>query len=465
MANLAGFDVIAEAHIETIIDLLNLLPFTNPIDGKRIHLLGGPFSTDLNLPLGPFGNLVLRVTIDATLRPVLRQPQVTVNVNLSGGSSSVAGRALSNISGQVTVTVPLQFDLAPSSAPGDQNIPNMILSGTNPQITLDAASQAQANAIFGAGGAGRLTSGLRDGLAALLNAAGTRAIPVMGFKVINGIASDNPQVLSALPAIAWIDSSTLAVFGYYRFPATGGDLNRKTDSDIIQATEEFFSDGRVLDPGRRVALLMSADGFRRVVSCPAIRKGIVTGLITKRELQKWKDFVTARDGNDSQAEPEMKAWLNSTSPSGPETVGGIATMEANTPPPCGRGTTEITRLDPGITQSPVTPMLRQMEISLDQGRIVAKFNAGGNAEIVTGDISFNVDGVIDFFVEASGGVLVFRINPHTPAVTLSSGGLYSTGTWSRSNICRNHWSVERSDQSCWRIHEIRIVSGLEQLTT
>jgi hypothetical protein len=52
MPELAGFDVIGEVHLDTVVDLVNLAPVTNPVDGKAIYLFGGPFSTDLNVDLG-----------------------------------------------------------------------------------------------------------------------------------------------------------------------------------------------------------------------------------------------------------------------------------------------------------------------------------------------------------------------------------------------------------------------------
>src|SRR6202000_1526651 len=103
---------------------------TNPVDGKSIHLLGGPFSTSLNVPLGPFGTVLFRIIIEATLQPIIHQSQSLLNVKLSGGSTSVAGRLFNSIGGQATVTVPLGFALPPTLAGGgdDQHVPNVAFS-------------------------------------------------------------------------------------------------------------------------------------------------------------------------------------------------------------------------------------------------------------------------------------------------------------------------------------------------
>jgi hypothetical protein len=85
MVDLAGFDVIGEIHIETVVDLVNLSPVTNPVDGKSILLLGGPFSTDFSVPLGSLGTPTIRLTLSAELQPVIHQPLTRVVISFDGG--------------------------------------------------------------------------------------------------------------------------------------------------------------------------------------------------------------------------------------------------------------------------------------------------------------------------------------------------------------------------------------------
>jgi hypothetical protein len=200
-------------------------------------------------------------------------------------------------------------------------------------------------------------------------------------------------------------------------------VTRKTDSNIVQPTEEDFYDASGATPGRRVALLLSAEGFRRVVACPTARDGVIRGIVAKRGLQKWKDFVTTRDGDDSKAQDEMDLWLQGTTPAGPETVSGKDILDANMPPPCGERSTEIERQSTAITQSDVVVMLRRFGIALQEGRVAATFNAEGNAEIITGDVSLDVDGEIHVSFSVNGGVIISRVEIPTPSVTVSAGGL------------------------------------------
>jgi hypothetical protein len=235
MSNLAGFDVIAEVHLDTVTDLINLVPFTNPTDGKEIRLFGGPFSTDLQVPLGPVGTVLLRIFVEATLGSIVHQSQVSVRIKLSSGSITIAGRSLSNIGGQAVVIVPMGFALPPTAATaGDPQVPNITFSASNPHVSLNVPTRTLVEAVSGQGSADRLTDRIQDGLTALFNSVGVISIHAAGFTVLPGVASNLPNQLSAVPSVAWIDDMTLGVFGYYHVPATGGVISQKQNSDILQ---------------------------------------------------------------------------------------------------------------------------------------------------------------------------------------------------------------------------------------
>ncbi|KAL5331438.1 hypothetical protein ACEPPN_000968 [Leptodophora sp. 'Broadleaf-Isolate-01'] len=269
MANLAGFDVIAEAHIDTAIDFINQHPVTNPVDGKKIHILGGKFSTDLILPIGPVANRPrLRVFLEATLCPVVHESNVEVSIEISAGFTTIAGRSLNNIGGTATVVVPITFELPPGVPSTEPQTPVVSFSGTSPTVVLNQATRTEVDAISGQGAADRLTSGIREALTALLGLIGKISIQATGFFISPGVPSTRPNQLSALPTVAWINSTALGVFGYYRVPATGGDIHRKTDDDITTQTGDVFTSGPsgFPIPGRRVAILMSDVGFRLVIA-------------------------------------------------------------------------------------------------------------------------------------------------------------------------------------------------------
>jgi hypothetical protein len=256
MADLAGFDVIGEIHIDTIVDLVNLQPITNPLDGSSIYLLGGPFSTDLNVDMGPLGVVTVRLILDVRLVPVLHQSIVQLSTSIKGGSTAVAGRSVNHIGGEATLPVSLGFALLPAlpGIPLDLQVPVLMIGAAPPTVVLDSGTRTLADTTLGPGGADLLTNGVRDALSAFFAAVGTRAIPALGFIVAPGIDSADPRQLSATPTVAWIDGTTLGVFGYYRAAATGGNVNAKTTGDLEQGHQEFFYGQSGLAsvlPGRR----------------------------------------------------------------------------------------------------------------------------------------------------------------------------------------------------------------------
>jgi hypothetical protein len=470
MPDLAGFDVVGEIHLETISDLLNLVPLTNPVDGKSIYLLGGPFSTDVNVDLGPVGTLTFRLMLEAELEPMQHRPLTRIGIAFQGGSSLGSERGLGHVSGQLSVDVPMNF--APLLPGGRPLVPTFQFAFVAPNVVLDAQTRSLADSSLGSGGADRLINGLRSALAKLLASLGTVSLPIMGFTIVPSVDSSDPLQLSAPPSIAWIDAKTLGVFGYYRAAATGGDVSRKTTSDLGQPHEEFFYDRPGLFPtvaGRRIAILFSPDAFVRVIGCPAVRTSVVRQLVFNREHASWVDWVRRNDGDrisqdinaqhliayyldemqnhpdestqqhydkakervqkdidtaiDGEASGQEDAWLNSAAPAGPETDPGQEAIESAVPLPCGQGAVEITRRSVEHAQSDLVPMLRRLEVKLGNGAIPATFHADGLLEVITGDISFTGDGEIDVTITVDDfGHIISSYKVQTPNIDVSASG-------------------------------------------
>lgn len=193
----------------------------------------------------------------------------------------------------------------------------------------------------------------------------------------------------------------------------------KRGSELITGAQDM------LVPGRRVAVLLSPDAFHRVMGCPAIHSIVIPAIIASRELKKWKDFVKNRDGapNDDEATKEMNAWLKSSSPAGPETISGRASIDSSIPPPCGTSITVVTTIASGATQSDIQPILRRFDTVLDEGKITSHYAVGGNVEIITGDVAFDVYGDIYLTLSVNNGAIAPGVEVPRPAVGLSGGGL------------------------------------------
>jgi len=344
----------------------------------------------------------------------------------------------------MTVTVPMGFAFPTASSVGLQ-VPIFQFGVIAPDIVLDGTSRSAADSALGPGGADRLTAGLGSAMSSLIATVGTKSLPVMAFTVVTGTESNQPLQLSSLPTVAWIDATTLGVFGYYRAAAGGGDISAKQAGDLGQTNEEFFYGQPGLFstiPGRRVALLLSAQAFRLVIGCPAVRDQVVRGLVFKREHRKWVDWVRSQYGasiaqqmntrlvqyymDELQQSPKdsmqqhfdkakariqhdidgainaaasarENAWLDASVSAGPEPSGGQQAISDAVPPPCGNGAVEIERMSVDHAQSDLVPMLRRLEVKLAQGMVAAHFDANGVHEVIPLDISYSVDGDNDIF--------------------------------------------------------------------
>ena len=439
MRELAGFDVIGEVHIETITDLINRVPVTNPVDGKAIYLFGGPFSTDIRVDLGPrIGTLTFRLLLHAEFEPQPHQALTKLLISFEGGAELAAPVELRRLGGQLSALVPVSC-LIPSGPPGPApHVPSFQFEATHPDVHLDLPTRDAADHEFGPGGADHLEDALRGALAAFLSSAGTISLPLMGFTVVPGQDSHSPTQLAAPPTAAWIDATTLGVFGYYRSSATGGNVWAKTTGDLEQPHEEFFYSRPGLFsvvPGRRVALLLSADAFDMVIACPAVQTQVVRQLVFQREHPRWVDFVRSHYGDEIERDmaPRLGAHYLEELKKDPgrdvqtyldrakadiakdveneierratadETTwldGGSAVREVAlaTPAPCGAGAVEVARIPVAVAQGDLVPILRRLQVRLSQGKIAVEFLVNGMIELLPGDVSFSVAGELDITI-------------------------------------------------------------------
>ena len=475
MVDLAGFDVIGQAHIETVVDLLNQFPVANPIDGKSIYLFGGPFSTDLDVPVGgPVGTVRMRLIVNMELQPVVHQSHVLVVASFKGGASSAVAPGLSDIGGQFTLDVVLSFASPQGAAAGSQFAPVFDVTAFSPVVELDAATRGLVDGALGSGSADGLTAALNTAFGNFLRQAKLFELPIFWFTVAPGVDSHDPTQLSALPVLAWIDKQTLGAFGYFRAAASGGNIAAKNSGDLATANEEFFYNQPGLSsavPGRRLALLMSADAFEMVIACPAIRKNVVKKLVTNRELPNWKDWVVFKNGDqlraeanshffqyladetekhpdsdyttlltlaksdveleydaavNAKAQSDENDWLKSSAPAGPERSPQEVIDQA-TPPPCGKGSVQIVRMPVEHAQSDFVPMLRRLEVALADGKLTIGYEVGGMLEVITGDVYFDVTGELEVVLAVTGsGQLTLAVTSDPPNVDINATGL--TGT-------------------------------------
>jgi hypothetical protein len=496
MAELAGFDVIVEAHIDTIVDFINQYPFTNPIDGQPIYLLGGPFSTDLNVNLGgALGTVPMRLILSFDLEAVVHQPLANLVATFEGGASISAPPSLSHIGGQVTLTAKLKL-ASPPSPPGAlqttlPQTPVLDISASAVNVDVGASTRSTVDAALGTGAADLLQGALNNAFEFLLPALPVVKLPTAGagFTVALGQDSSDPTVLAALPALAWIDAETMGLFGYYRAAATGGDISIKTAGDLGTEQEEFCygQPGPVeVMPGRRSAILMSPEAFEQVIACPAIRQNVVPSLLLNQELPLWGEWVVSQQGaeirqqmmanfgayalEERQKDPglndlalwvrveldiqrdidaevnrrataDAKAWINSAAAAGPETVSGQQAVVDATPPPCGNGTVEVARIPVDHAQSDVHPRLRRLAVELAAGKITADYRVDGLVELLPGDVEFSVSGTIDIVLSVTwDGRLAVEATAETPRPNIHGTGLTGTFIIALEGLFSGFWN-------------------------
>ncbi len=74
-------------------------------------------------------------------------------------------------------------------------------------------------------------------------------------------------------------------------------MNQKTDSDITQDAPEFVYTNNVelsLVPARRIAVLMSPQGFQLTIACPTITNNVIRDFVEQNETSTFIALVQAR---------------------------------------------------------------------------------------------------------------------------------------------------------------------------
>lgn len=417
----AGFDVIGEVALDSIRDMVDGEQVTLPSGGDPFYLLGGPFLLELpvTLPNLP-GTAQVRVFCEAGLEAVPRTPECRMTLTLSGGSVTSGATTVAHLGGTATATGSLVFaaDTRPEALLNSY-IPSVSFSSAAVMLALDTGTRSSVDSAFGSGMAQALEEGLQQAAQDWFRTLPQRTIDAMSFAVVPGVASEDPRQLSAVPQLMWIDADTLGVFGYYDAVAVGGDVSRKIDSDITQATQEFmYNQPGSLFPAvsaRRLALIFSPRGFHQVVGCPILRRGVVRSLVEKTRLQEFIDqthnemfdqYVSEEEqknllrywfedkdlyakspvdalakakehiGADAQgrvveeARRRLGAWLD-----GPAGQAAIATA---TPPPCGTGTVQADRQHMPDPLGDVITTLRRLDVRLGTGFVDIEAQADGD---------------------------------------------------------------------------------------
>jgi hypothetical protein len=257
---------------------------------------------------------------------------------------------------------------------------------------------------------------------------------------VPGKDSESPTTLSALPQVSWIDAQTLGVFGIYR--ANGSGLaGNKRDSDIVQAGPEFVyvPDGVVgVLPARRVALLMSAEGFHLTVAGPIARGVVVPALLRDQKIPEYVATFTVSDTASirqqvihdrfaayftaamksmsvpdayaaamAHVDADVKAAIEAEAEQAADqwlaTPLGIVTARLETPPDNGDGQVLLTHIDLPDPLAGLDVFLRLFSISLADGHLALKVGAGG-ALPVCGDWHMTQTGGFALHVDGSGAL-------------------------------------------------------------
>lgn len=461
MLELAGFDVVGEIHRDTVVDFVNAYPFPDPRDGQPRYLFGGPFATDLNLDLGTLGHATVSGIVDVALQPVVHQPTAQLLATVTGGSGAVAGRTFYHLQASAVVRAPLGF--TPDPARAGRFLPSVLLDRCPPaQVVLDPATAAQVEALLGPGSSAGFAAALGSALTAFLQlVVGRRQLPALGFDVVPGVDSSRPDQLSAVPQVAWIDTDTLGVFGYYTAAASGGDVTRKSVGDLAQPGFEGFYDQPGLFsvvPGVRLAVLLSPAGFHEAVACPLVHGEVVRTLVFQRERDRFLALVRDRDGAsirsqmlgqhlveyfvdeqqshpdqglqadydaamariqtdvdaaiDAEARKEENDWLDSSD--------GRGELDRDTPPPCGSGAVEAFRQRMPDPLPDLIAMLRSFGVTLGDGKLQTQSYADGEIDVIGIGVDFSVSVEVDATVRVDEfGRVIVDVTPQPPDVQVA----------------------------------------------
>lgn len=438
MTNLAGFDVVAQVHVGTIVDLVNARPFSSPLDGKPIHLLGGPFETLWQLNLGLLGEVGIRGVTSITLQPLPHQSVAHLTISIDGGTFGPGPLPGIHVVATGTVTVPVGFLPPPPTGNVAQKYswdtplrhvaPALLLRNASASLTLSPATAAFVDAAIGAGGANRVARALEKSVLALMKETGNQRIAFMTFDVVPGVDSDQILQFSAMPVAAWIDGMTLGVFGYHRADATGGNVAAKSDSDVWPDESIYTSSS--IEPillARRWAILLSARSFHNIVVCPTLRNNVVASLLKAQRYfwiaQQIRDARREDDERDLTANMSLAPYLQEEVEQRPglylnmllaalahrqrdveaifdrivkqaaeaqldremKSPAWQAELDDATPAPCGHGGVEVTQVEV-VDDIWLVPQLRYFDLIPGDGHLLLKLQVGGGNMVEVGGL-------------------------------------------------------------------------------
>jgi len=423
---LAGFDLILEMHVETVIDAVNAVPFDLG-DGQNVSILGGRFTWRMQLPSLP--NLppaTVQLICDPSLQVIAQTAECRLNLVVSGASIQAGTVGITMLAGQTSIQATAMFAPCPdlSIAPA-YVFPAIDLSQAKTTFRFDAISKSRLSVVYGM----KATDVLEEAIVAELDTRVKKQGRVVScgpespnFLIVPGVDSPQATQLSAPPEVMWIDPSTLGAFGYLRANGGGGDPKRKSNSDLLSPQQEFMYGQSGLFstlPARRLGLILSPSAFQQAVACPLVASQVVapkvgehqrtwlrederrvnwafyhdqaaqagtwkylqevmqrrgTGALTQDDVNE----VRGRVDNDAEAlldratTVRIGEWLSSSE-------GRQAVIDA-TPPPCGSGHSED-RVEMPDPFGDVTAKITRLALDLDQGFIKISSHAEADLPI------------------------------------------------------------------------------------
>jgi hypothetical protein len=481
MIKLAGFDVIAELSVDTLSDFVNAKPVTLP-DGSQVYLLGGKFTLSLPLSLPDISDFTISGFCEVALGGVARTNNCELTFDLTDGTLEFAVGTIRHVTATLIVSAPIIFVTDPDPhAPPNQEVPAVKNIAATATVAIDAATMTMIDGLLGAGKGAQVQSAVQNGVQLWMRVQPTPTVAAYSFTVEPGKDSHDPLTLSADPEVFWIDEFTLGIFGYYQAAATGGDVNQKTDSDITQDAPEFVYTNNVelsLVPARRIAVLMSPQGFQLTIACPTITNNVIRDLVDQNYTSTYIAKVQASMGAAIQAEmnanfgqhladeikkgslspvglieaverakadvqadvnnaiaseasSELKAWLDSPD--------GQAVIKASVPPSCGNGSVEASRQHMPDPFPDTVATLRELDLTLQQGYVNFYAKVDGNLPIC-GDFTVTQSGQLRVVVDDTTYKVAPVFSQGPPDVDISTNilckaaaatllGIFTSATW------------------------------------
>lgn len=406
MVNLAGYDIVVEASLRTVQDLLNQVPVSMPA-GDSVYLFGGPFPLNLTNQTVGGASANVRVKIEASLRGVAGTATAELVLQLSEGVISAGPATVNNIGGEVVATVTIIFQPVPGP-PGQLPllVPVVTFPVTGLTCQLDRVTQTRANQLLGPSGASTICAAITTGLEAVLTAIGPRQLPLQRVRLQAGRDSNDPTVVSAPPVASWITPDVLGLFALYRADGSHANAAAKRDPDINPDVPKymFSQPGPIATlPAYQCSAHLSPEGFRLVLACPGAR--IVTaGLVRAAHRPPVATDVerTLRDPYTAQVTAELTT--TAAEPGAPSlkdrvaaevdkrlaaevdrrldalmaSADGQAEVSASVPAPCGTGKVQVLRRPlPAPLDDNLIAYLDKFELTLGDGHLDLFAHASG----------------------------------------------------------------------------------------